>query len=101
MRTGVIAQHICRAADITVAAVVTVSIVDIFQIVQIHHHKRRDFQLFRVFKALLRKTLESPAVQQVRQNVVIAFIFDTVPFYHFRRHILHHAQDRLRPRRGF
>ena len=54
-----------------------------------------------MFKALLRKTLESPAVQQVRQNVVIAFVFDTMPFNHFRRHILHYAQDRLRPRRGF
>lgn len=65
-----------RAADIFVAFVMTVGIVDVFQVIQIQHDEGGDAQLFRTLEKLAQPVVKGTAVKQARHEVVVPLVLD-------------------------
>ena len=70
------------------APVVAVGIVDVLEVIQIHHHQRRHAHALRRGKQLGAHPVEGLPVVQPGQDIVIALVLDALPFQHGGGHVL-------------
>ena len=85
---GIVPQALAGAADVLVAPVVAVGIVDVLEVIQIHHHQRRHAHALRCGEQLGAHPVEGLPVVQPGQDVVIALVLDALPFQHSGGHVL-------------
>ena len=85
-RRGTGRQAAARLAEVLVAPVVAIGVVDGFQVVQVGHKQGGVAQRFRLGKQALAHPLECLTVVQARQDIVIALVLDAAALQ--RRHLL-------------
>lgn len=95
VRRDILCKALPGQADVAVATVVSVGVVDALQVVQIGHQQRSMAHLVRVREHLLYLPHEREAVVQPGQYVVVALVLNAAALLHGGRYILH--QTDLRP----
>ena len=73
----VLRKAAASAVDVLVAPVVAVGIVDVLEVVQIHHQQSCNAQLVRIAEQLFAHAVEGLTVIQAGQDIVIAFVLNT------------------------
>lgn len=69
-------QYPGEGLNILIASILSVSVVDVFQIIQVVHNQGGDFQTAPFREKRMELLLESAAVIKIGQGVVIPFMFD-------------------------
>ena len=85
---GIVPQALAGAADVLVAPVVAVGIVDVLEVVKVHHHQRRHAHALRRGEQLRAHPVKGLPVVQPGQDIVIALVLDALPFQHGGGHVL-------------
>ena len=85
---GIGRNALAGAVDVLIAPVMAVGIVDVLEVVQIHHQQCSHAQTLRLRKQLLVHPVEGLAVVQAGEDVVIALVLDAHPFQRCGGHIL-------------
>ena len=73
----VLRKAAASAVDVLVAPVVAVGIIDVLEVVQIHHQQSCNAQLVRIVEQLFAHAVEGLTVIQAGQDIVIAFVLNT------------------------
>ena len=73
---GVLCQTEAGAVDVLVAPVVAIGVVDVLEVIQIHHQQGCGAQLLRVLKQLPAHPLEGLTVVQAGEDIVVPFVLD-------------------------
>ena len=90
-------QTLGECLDVAIPIVVSIGIIDVFQIIQIQHQQRGHLQPAppRRRKKLAQLLVERPAVIEVGQDVEIPLVLDPPLLLHVPGHILKGAKDRV------
>ena len=71
----------------------TIGIINVLQVIQVKHENRCRFKRLRRPKTLVQRGVESSPVQQVGQNVIVAFMLYFQPFQGLNGHIPDNAEN--------
>lgn len=86
-------EDVSCAAYILIPKIMTIGIVNVFQVIQVKHENRCSFKRFRRLKPLIQRGIEGPPVQQIGQNIIITFMLYFQPFQRLNRHIPDDAEN--------
>ena len=90
-----VVQRAAGLADIAVAGVVAVDVVQRLEVIEVEHHERRMAQTGRCAEQALAGAVERLAVVKAGQHIVVALVFDAQPLLSHGRHVLEQTDLRL------
>ena len=82
-----------HTADILVAHIMAVGIVDVFEIIQIHHQQGADAQRLGMTEFFLHHRVKGAPIEQIGQQIIVPLVFDFLLLQHFLGDIGQHPDD--------